>query len=76
MFEPVHGSAPDIAGQSKADPTAAILSAGMLCTHLGLITAAAKIEKAVSDEVAEREGELTPRSTVEIGDAIAKRVSG
>jgi 3-isopropylmalate dehydrogenase len=76
MFEPVHGSAPDIAGQSKADPTAAILSAGMLCTHLGLTAAAAKIEKAVSDEVAEREGELTARSTVEIGDAIAKRVSG
>ena len=36
MFEPVHGSAPDIAGQSKADPTAAILSAAMLCSHLGL----------------------------------------
>ncbi len=57
MFEPVHGSAPDIAGQSKADPTAAILSAGMLCTHLGLSAAAAKIEKAVSDEVTEREGD-------------------
>jgi 3-isopropylmalate dehydrogenase len=76
MFEPVHGSAPDIAGQSKADPTAAILSAGMLCTHLGLTAAAAKIEQAVSDAVAERKGELTPRSTGEIGDAIAKRVSG
>ena len=36
MFEPVHGSAPDIAGQQKADPTAAILSAAMLCEHLGL----------------------------------------
>ena len=36
MFEPVHGSAPDIAGQAKADPTAAILSAAMLCAHLGL----------------------------------------
>ena len=35
MFEPVHGSAPDIAGQQKADPTAAILSAAMLCDHLG-----------------------------------------
>ena len=48
MFEPVHGSAPDIAGQSKADPTAAILSAGMLCAHLGLAAAAAKIEQAVA----------------------------
>jgi 3-isopropylmalate dehydrogenase len=73
MFEPVHGSAPDIAGQSKADPTAAILSAGMLCTHLGLTEAAAKIEKAVSDDVTERRG---ARSTVEVGDAIAKRVAG
>ena len=36
MFEPVHGSAPDIAGQAKADPTAAILSAALLCSHLGL----------------------------------------
>ncbi len=41
MFEPVHGSAPDIAGQSKADPTAAILSVGMLLAHLGLDAEAA-----------------------------------
>ena len=74
MFEPVHGSAPDIAGQAKADPTAAILSAGMLCTHLGLAEAAAKIEQAVSDDVAERGG--AARSTTEIGDDIAKRVAG
>src|SRR5690242_4613358 len=47
MFEPVHGSAPDIAGQSKADPTAAILSAALLCSHLGLQGEAAKIEQAV-----------------------------
>jgi 3-isopropylmalate dehydrogenase len=73
MFEPVHGSAPDIAGQSKADPTAAILSAGMLCTHLGLSAAAAKIEKAVADDVTGRRG---ARSTVEVGDDIAKRVAG
>src|ERR1700739_4436882 len=76
MFEPVHGSAPDIAGQSKADPTAAILSAGMLCTHLGLSTAAAKIEQAVSDDVLARAGGPTARTTVEIGDDIAKRVAG
>jgi 3-isopropylmalate dehydrogenase len=75
MFEPVHGSAPDIAGQSKADPTAAILSAGMLCAHLGLSAAAAKIEQAVSDDVLARASRLA-RSTVEVGDDIAKRVSG
>ena len=74
MFEPVHGSAPDIAGQSKADPTAAILSAAMLCAHLGLSAAAVKIEQAVSDDVLAR-GESV-RNTVEIGDAIAGRVAG
>jgi 3-isopropylmalate dehydrogenase len=75
MFEPVHGSAPDIAGQSKADPAAAILSAAMLCAHLGLADQAARIEQAVADDVAERRGGAT-RSTVEIGDDIAKRVAG
>jgi len=73
MFEPVHGSAPDIAGQSKADPTAAVLSAALLAAHLGLTEAAARIEQAVADDVAERQG---IRSTVEIGDELAKRVSG
>lgn len=76
MFEPVHGSAPDIAGQSKADPTAAILSAGMLASHLGLPAAAAKIEQAVADDVRARGGERAARSTVEVGDDIAKRVAG
>jgi 3-isopropylmalate dehydrogenase len=76
MFEPVHGSAPDIAGQSKADPTAAILSAALLCSHLGLPGEAAKIEQAVADDVIERQGEWAARTTVEIGDDIAERVSG
>jgi len=76
MFEPVHGSAPDIAGQSKADPTAAILSAAMLASHLGLSAAAAKIEQAVADDVIERQGEWAARTTVEIGEDIAERVSG
>jgi 3-isopropylmalate dehydrogenase len=76
MFEPVHGSAPDIAGQSKADPTAAILSAGMLCAHLGLSAAAAKIEQAVSDDVLARAGGPAARTTAEVGDDIAKRVAG
>jgi 3-isopropylmalate dehydrogenase len=74
MFEPVHGSAPDIAGQSKADPTAAILSAAMLCAHLGLSTAAAKIEQAVADDVLARAGQSAARTTAEIGDDVAKRV--
>jgi 3-isopropylmalate dehydrogenase len=74
MFEPVHGSAPDIAGQQKADPTAAILSAGMLCRHLGLTEAADAIEAAVAADIDER-GSI-PRQTGQIGDAIAKRVAG
>jgi len=76
MFEPVHGSAPDIAGRAKADPTAAILSAALLCSHLGLTAAAAKIEQAVEDDLVERQGEWAARTTVEIGEDIAERVSG
>jgi 3-isopropylmalate dehydrogenase len=76
MFEPVHGSAPDIAGQSKADPTAAILSAAMLCDHLGLTAEAARIEQAVGEDLVSRQGEWAARTTVEIGDDIAERVSG
>ncbi len=75
MFEPVHGSAPDIAGQQKADPTAAILSVSLMLDHLGYPDAAAVIEKAVIDDLSER----TPgsaRRTPEVGDAIAARVSG
>ncbi|MHA7124854.1 3-isopropylmalate dehydrogenase [Janibacter indicus] len=71
MFEPVHGSAPDIAGQGKADPTAAILSAAMLLDHLGLAEQATRVEAAVAADLAERAGE---RSTSQIGDAIAARV--
>jgi 3-isopropylmalate dehydrogenase len=76
MFEPVHGSAPDIAGQQKADPTAAILSAGMLCEHLGLSAEAARIEQAVAEDLLERQGAWAARSTVEVGDDIAERVAG
>ena len=54
MFEPVHGSAPDIAGQQKADPTAAILSASLLLDHLGYADAAAAVERAVIADMAER----------------------
>ena len=76
MFEPVHGSAPDIAGQSKADPTAAILSAGLLCEHLGLSAEAARIEQAVAEDLLERQGAWAARTTVEVGDDIAERVAG
>ena len=74
MFEPVHGSAPDIAGRQKADPTAAILSAALLCDHLGLTEAATAIEAAVTADIEERTSAV--RTTAEIGDAIAKRAAG
>jgi len=76
MFEPVHGSAPDIAGRQKADPTAAILSVAMLCEHLGFTAAAAKVEQAAADDLVERQGAWAARSTAEIGDDIAERVAG
>ncbi len=72
MFEPVHGSAPDIAGQGKADPTATVLSVALLLRHLGHDTEATRIEAAVTADLAERDG---LRSTDEIGDALAARVS-
>ncbi|MCU1536178.1 MAG: 3-isopropylmalate dehydrogenase [Humibacillus sp.] len=72
MFEPVHGSAPDIAGQGKADPTAAILSVGMMLAHLGLHDEAARVEAAVETDLAAR-GEAT-RSTSAVGDAVTARL--
>ncbi|MEV0125169.1 3-isopropylmalate dehydrogenase [Streptomyces sp. NPDC050703] len=74
MFEPVHGSAPDIAGQGKADPSATVLSVALLLRHLGYEPEAARIEAAVSADLAER-GD-TVRSTEQIGDALAVRVAG
>ena len=74
MFEPVHGSAPDIAGQSKADPTAAILSGALLLEHVGLPEAAATISAAVEADIASRG--TAPRSTEEVGEAIAARTAG
>jgi 3-isopropylmalate dehydrogenase len=72
MFEPVHGSAPDIAGRQIADPTAAILSAALLLRHLGLDGHAARIEQAVEADIASRTG---TRTTTAVGDAIAAAVS-
>ncbi|MBG6056263.1 3-isopropylmalate dehydrogenase [Salinibacterium sp. CAN_S4] len=73
MFEPVHGSAPDIAGQQLADPTAAILSVALLLTHLGEQDAAAKVTAAVEADLAARG--TTSRSTAEVGSAIAAAVA-
>jgi 3-isopropylmalate dehydrogenase len=75
MFEPVHGSAPDIAGQQKADPTAAILSVSMMLDHLGYDDASAAVERAAVADLAERTPGAT-RPTAEVGDAIAARVAG
>ena len=61
MFEPVHGSAPDIAGQQKADPTAAILSTALLLEHLGLDEAARTVEEAVLADLAARDASTTRR---------------
>ena len=73
MFEPVHGSAPDIAGQQKADPTAAILSVALLLDHLGLTEAADRVTRAVEADIADRDG--GPRTTSAIGDAIVARLA-
>jgi len=64
LFEPVHGSAPDIAGQNKADPRAAVISAAMMCDFLGEADAANRIRKAV-EETDDKEG-----TTTQIGEAI------
>ncbi|MDA0563088.1 3-isopropylmalate dehydrogenase [Streptomonospora sp. S1-112] len=77
MFEPVHGSAPDIAGQGKADPTATILSAAIMLDHLGLEGAARAVERAVAEDLLARAKDgAAERSTAQIGDAIAERVAG
>jgi 3-isopropylmalate dehydrogenase len=75
MFEPVHGSAPDIAGTGKADPTATVLSVALLLQHLGYEGEAARVEAAVAADLTERDG-TAARTTDAIGDALAARVSG
>lgn len=74
MFEPVHGSAPDIAGQGKADPTATVLSVAMLLDHLGYAAESARVEAAVAADLADRGDRV--RSTDEIGTDLAARVVG
>ncbi|NQX15892.1 3-isopropylmalate dehydrogenase [Rathayibacter sp. VKM Ac-2857] len=72
MFEPVHGSAPDIAGKQLADPTAAILSVALLLDHLGRGDEAARVTAAVTADIESRDG--TPRSTAAIGDSVVSRL--
>jgi len=73
MFEPVHGSAPDIAGQQKADPTAAVLSVALLLDHIGRPDLAAIVTAAVEADLADRG--TSERSTTEIGDAVVRAVT-
>ncbi|HEX4951949.1 MAG TPA: 3-isopropylmalate dehydrogenase [Thermoanaerobaculia bacterium] len=77
MFEPVHGSAPDLVGTGKANPMGAVLSAALMLATLGHGEAARVLEEAVAQAV--RAGETTPdlggtRTTVEVGDALARAV--
>jgi 3-isopropylmalate dehydrogenase len=75
MFEPVHGSAPDIAGRQLADPTAAILSVALLLNHLGLADASARVSAAVTADIVARSVGAQPRSTSAVGDAIVTRLT-
>ena len=70
MFEPVHGSAPDIAGKGIADPAAAVLSASLLLDHLGHADEAARVTEAVAAELAARTPGA-PLRTAEVGDRLA-----
>ncbi|MDX3656388.1 3-isopropylmalate dehydrogenase [Streptomyces sp. ID05-26A] len=74
MFEPVHGSAPDIAGQGIADPTAAVLSVALLLDHLGEHESARRIEASVAFDLATRDHQ-SPGQTYAIGDRLAALVS-
>jgi 3-isopropylmalate dehydrogenase len=73
MFEPVHGSAPDIAGKNLADPTATVLSIAMLLNHLGQSKAASDVETAVAKDLASRGDKK--RSTTEVGAALVAGVA-
>ena len=72
MFEPVHGSAPDIAGKGIADPTAAVMSVALLLSHIGQDAAAARVDKAVADHLATRGPEKF--STAAVGERIRARL--
>jgi 3-isopropylmalate dehydrogenase len=74
MFEPVHGSAPDIAGRGVADPVAAVLSVALLLDHLGRRAEAQRVEQAVAAELASRTTGA-PLRTAEVGDRLAAHVA-
>ncbi|WP_297081974.1 3-isopropylmalate dehydrogenase [uncultured Demequina sp.] len=74
MFEPVHGSAPDIAGQQKADPSATVLSVALLLDFLGYPELGLRVEAAVAADAAAKGDSV--RSTSEVGDALAARIRG
>jgi 3-isopropylmalate dehydrogenase len=79
MFEPVHGSAPDIAGSGKADPVAAVMSIGQLLGFLGEETSAARVDRAVSAMLSERRGRVPDGmgySTSDVGDRLVALLDG
>jgi 3-isopropylmalate dehydrogenase len=75
MFEPVHGSAPDIAGTGIADPTATVLSVGLLLEHLGSADLARKVNAAVAFDLSTRDPQAQVR-TAEVGDRLAALAGG
>ena len=75
MFEPVHGSAPDIAGQGLADPTATVLSVGLLLDHLGRGDQAKKVNAAVAFDLSTRDPQ-GPVRTAEVGDRLTALAGG
>jgi 3-isopropylmalate dehydrogenase len=75
MFEPVHGSAPDIAGKGVADPTATVLSVGLLLDHLGRADQARKVNAAVAFDLSTRDPEAQVR-TEDVGDRLAALTGG
>jgi len=70
MFEPVHGSAPPLAGKNVANPIGAILSAAMMLRHLGFVQEASRMEGAVADAVLERQ------TTQDVGGALGTKEAG
>ena len=79
MFEPVHGSAPDIAGKGVVNPLATILSAGMMLDHLGMTEASRELEAAVAAVLAEgkvRTPDIGGRSsTEEVTEAVLEKLA-
>ncbi|MEP6696823.1 MAG: 3-isopropylmalate dehydrogenase [Pseudonocardiales bacterium] len=75
MFEPVHGSAPDIAGTSRADPTAAVLSVALMLAHLGDAAAGRRVEEAVAADLLSRDRSGDTK-TAEVGDRLASALAG